>query len=86
MQAHIKSRTQDVKVMGTNGMDGCEIEAQCSNRSTMFDRRYLMPSLNASIIIDVIGHRNNMYADDPTSLVDSTQKLLLFCEQHRLVI
>jgi len=30
MQAHIKSRTQDVKVMGTNGMDGCEIEAQCS--------------------------------------------------------
>jgi len=26
-----------------------------------------------------------MYADDPTSLFDSTQKLLLFCKQDRLV-
>ena len=26
-----------------------------------------------------------MYADDPTSLVDSTQKLFLFCKWHRLV-
>jgi len=51
----------------------------------MFDRRYLVPSSNASITIDVIEHGKNMYADDPTSLVDSTQKLLLFCERHRLV-
>ena len=38
----------------------------------MFDRRYLVPSSNASITIDVIEHCQNMYADDPTSLVDST--------------
>ena len=46
----------------------------------MFDRRYLVPSSNASITID---HGKNMYADDPTSLFDSTQKLL-FCKRHRL--
>ena len=51
----------------------------------MFDRRFLVPSSNASITIDVIEHCQNMYADDPTSLFDSTQKLLLFCERHRLV-
>ena len=40
---------------------------------------------NASITINVIEHCKNMYADDPTSLFDSTQKLLLFCKRHRLV-
>ena len=51
----------------------------------MFDRRFLVPSSNASITIDVIEHCKNMYADDPTSLVDSTQKLLLFSKRDRLV-
>jgi len=62
--------------MGTIAMDGCEIEAQCSIIGIW---------CHASITIDVIEHCQNMYADDPTSLVDSTQKLFLFCKWHRLV-
>jgi len=70
-------------------MDGCENEAwklkleiQCS--IVGFWCHYGATS-NASITIDVIEHRNNMYVDDPTSLFDSTQKLFLFCERHQLV-
>jgi len=40
----------------------------------MLDYRFLVSSSNASITIDVIEHCKNMYADDPTSLFDSTQK------------
>ena len=49
----------------------------------MFNRRYLVSSSNASITIDVIEHCKNMYAGDPTSLFDSTQKLFLFCKRDR---
>ena len=57
--------------MGTIAMDGCEIEAW----NTMFDRRFLVPSSNASITID---HGKNMYADDPTSFLWSDCQLITF--------
>jgi len=44
----------------------------------MFNYRFLVLSLNASITIVVIARYKNMYADNPTSLFDSTQELLLF--------
>jgi len=38
--------------MGTIAVDGCEIEAW----NTMFNCKFLVPSLNASVTIDVIEH------------------------------
>ena len=49
--------------MGTIAMDGCEIEAQYSIVGIWCHLS------NASITIDVIEHRKNMYADDPTSFL-----------------
>jgi len=44
----------------------------------MFNHRFLVLSSNASITIVVITYYKNIYADNPMSLFDSTQKLLLF--------
>ena len=84
-----RTQTQEVNVIYGHYCNGIKIEI-CN---TMFECRFLAPSLSLSSICDAalnvsiaLDHYQNMYADDPTSLLPclTPHFLLLAHTQRRL--